>query len=289
MGKQDMFDKVVIFMLKARCGKEVATRWVGLFLPLTGLIVLLCGCAASTPTASTPRRPFNFQKDTFAYPNDLVWEYHFDDQGKWVNQPRKPKPDYTHHCFVVARSARQFFEYATFDPTKPVADAQTYRQFVRQVTSIDPRKNVPRTGKIIIPGYPDLQAFSSAQPALLKSECGGAWQSYFQRGHWRMMMPFSRHHQQRTAAQLAAEVKQDRPPVVHLVRFPQLTINHAVVLFGATETEKEIQFSVYDPNNPKVPVQLTYDRAGRTFYFKFNDYFPGGRVDVYEIYRNLVL
>ncbi len=88
------------------------------------------------------------------------------------------------------------------------------------------------------------------------------------------------------AAQFLADLKDNRPPVVHVVRFPQLTINHAVVLFAATETTNEIRFATYDPNNPAHPAVLTYDRASRTFNFPANDYFPGGRVDVYEVYRD---
>ncbi|MDB6125614.1 MAG: hypothetical protein JWQ71_4607, partial [Pedosphaera sp.] len=184
--------------------------------------------------------------------------------------------------------ARQFFEYAKFDPAQPVANDQTYRQLIHQVISIDPRHRVPGSKKVVIPGYADLRTFSQAQEHLLQAECGGAWQSYFQRGHWRMIMPFSRRHQQHMVDKLIAALKQNHPPVVHLVRFPQLTINHAMVLFDVTETEKEILFSVYDPNKPKTPSRLTYDRATRTFSFPYNDYFPGGRVDVYEVYRNLV-
>jgi hypothetical protein len=121
---------------------------------------------------------------------------------------------------------------------------------------------------------------------LLKAESGGAWQSYFQRGHWRMIFPFSRTHQENTARALVNSLKQNRPPVVHLVRFPQLSINHAVVLFDVAETETEIRFAAYDPNKPEKPTTLTYDRARRTFNLPANDYFIGGRVDVYEIYRS---
>jgi hypothetical protein len=101
-----------------------------------------------------------------------------------------------------------------------------------------------------------------------------------------MIFPFSRNRQQRTAEQLLADLKENRPPVVHVVRFPQLTINHCVLLFGATETEKEIKFSVYDPNKPDKPKVLDYDRATKTFNFAGNDYWPGGRVDIYEVYRS---
>jgi hypothetical protein len=140
--------------------------------------------------------------------------------------------------------------------------------------------------KIVIPGYADLRSFSAAQAPLLKAECGGAWQSYLQHGHWRMIAPFSRHYQEKMAAQMLGEVKANLPVVAHLVRFPQLTINHAVVLYRAIETDKEIQFTTYDPNKPAAPVTLIYDRASRTFEFAANDYYAGGRVDVYEVYRN---
>ncbi len=253
---------------------------------LVCLMLSLCGCATSHPERAETRRPFNFQTDTFAYANDLVWEYHFDEHGKWTSNPRLPRPDYTHRCFVVARSTRQFFEHARFNPTQPVTNAVTYRRLIQQVLSTPAHRSLADADKVVIPGYSDLHNFSQAQAPLLKDECGGAWHSYFQHGHWRMMLPFSRHHQQRMSEQLLADLKENRPPVVHLVRFPQLTINHAVVLFDATESEKEIRFTAYDPNNPKVPVPLTYNRASRTFEFPANDYYPGGRVDVYEVYRD---
>jgi len=252
---------------------------------LLALMGALCGCATTSPSPTKGDRPFNFPTDTFAYANELVWEYHFDEQGKWTSSPRQPKPDYTHHCFVVARSARQFFNHARFDPSQPIAGAETYRRLIHQVVFRRPSRPVSDSARIVIPGYPNLRAFSQAQEPLLKAECGGAWQSYFQRGHWRTIAPFSRHHQERMADQLLKDLKENRPPVVHLLRFPQLTINHAVVLFDVAETQAEICFVAYDPNNPGHPVSLTYDRASRTFSFPANDYFPGGPVNVYEIYR----
>lgn len=247
-------------------------------------LAAMCGCASHRQFVGS--RPFSFKTDTFAYANELVWEYHFDANGKWVHQRREPEPDYTHHCFVVARSARQFFENARFDPSLPVASDKTYLRLIHRVVSIDPSHPLPDSKKIVIPGYANLREFSAAKENLLKSECGGAWESYFQRGHWRMIWPFSRAHQERTAEQLVADLKENRPPVVHVVRFPQLTINHSVLLFDAKETKTNILFSVYDPNKPDKPKTLTFDRASRTFTFPGNDYWPGGRVDIYEIYRS---
>ncbi|HWF19143.1 MAG TPA: hypothetical protein VG754_07745 [Verrucomicrobiae bacterium] len=263
--------------------------WPAYFFRLTfGFLILgflLCGCATSRPLPQNTKT-FNFQTDTFGFPNQLVWEYHFDEHGKWVSHPREPAPDYSHRCFVVARSTRQFFEHARFDPSQPVADTETYRQVIRRVLSTSPQHLLSDSNRIVIPGYADLHSFSLAQDKLLKYECGGAWQSYVQHGHWRMLLPFSRHHQEKMAAQLEAAVKANHPPVAHLVRFPQLTINHAIVLFDVKETDTAVLFTAYDPNNPKSPVTLTFDRAKRTFQFPANDYFPGGRVDVYEVYRD---
>ena len=247
--------------------------------------VLLAGCASSRPVSAGSRQ-FKFELDTFAYANGLVWEYHFDEAGKWTHRSREPKSDYTHHCFVVARSAKQFFQNARFDPSLPKADPATYQRRIRAVVSASPRKKLPEEKKIVIPGYAGLRAFSEEQAGLLKAQCGGAWQSYFQRGHWRMIWPFSRSQQQQTAGRLMKEIRNNTTPVVHLVRFPSLTINHAVVLFDAAETAGGIEFSAYDPNAPERPVSLTYDLASRSFFFPTNFYFPGGRVDVYEIYRS---
>jgi hypothetical protein len=266
---------------------EKKAKWlisgrVGAMLCAAGLMMLPSGCA----TTQHGERHFEFQTDTFSYANDLVWEYYFDEHGKWRSHPRDPKPDYTHHCFVVARSAMQFFEHARFEPALPVADEATYRRLVRRVVGRSPRHVYADVERVVIPGYANLRTFSAAQEALLKSECGGAWQSYFQHGHWRMIMPLTRGHQERMAAQLVEDLKANRPPVVHVVRFPHLTINHAVVLFDATESATNILFSTYDPNKPDKPAVITFDRASKTFLFPANDYFPGGRVDVYEIYRD---
>ncbi len=250
------------------------------------LATVLSGCARAPHQTAAGTRPFSFEQDRFAYANELVWDYHFDvTTGRTTHARHQPPPDYTHHCFVVARSARQFFQHARFDAHEPVADTATCRRLIRRVMRIDPSRRLSEEAKIVIPGYANLHEFSRAHEALLKAECGGAWRSYFQRGHWRMLFPLSRTHQEKEARRLTAALQQNRPPVVHLVRFPRLSINHAVVVFDARETEREIQFAAYDPNSPDRPTHLTYDRQQRRFHFPANPYFAGGRVDVYEIYR----
>jgi hypothetical protein len=252
------------------------------FGPVVLALMLLCGCATK-PAADPPAsRHFVFGQDTFAYANELVWEYKYDENGKWTTHTRQPPPTYSLHCFVVARAARQFFDHARFDPQQPVADEATYRKLVGRVMSCSSRHPSPETVKIVIPGYANLREFSREHESLLKEECGGAWRSYFQRGHWRMIFPISRSHQEHMAQQLVSHL-QEHPLVVHVVRFPQLSINHAIVVYDAKETESRIDFVAYDPNDPTSPITLGFDRATRTFSMAPNAYFQGGWVDVYEV------
>ena len=261
-----------------------ASLWrVGTTLATVLALVFLCSCT-STRQPNLDSRRFDFQRDTFAYANGLVWEYGYDTNGVWQAHKREPEPDYTLHCFVVARSARQFFDNARFDPLQPIADDTTYRRLVRQVAASDPRNQLPESKRIVIPGYADLRSFSAAHEKVLQAQCGSAWQSYLQRGNWRMIFPVTRRHQAETGKELAARLKDRGPLLVHVFCFPTLSINHALLLFDAKETDTEIQFATYDPNDPSKPGLLSFDRARRTFILPSNAYFPGGPVDVYEIY-----
>jgi hypothetical protein len=247
------------------------------------LVLLAQGCASHPQPVAD--RPFTFQRDTFAYANELVWEYAWDAEGRWRGQPRSPKPEYSHRCFVVVKAAKQFFWHADFDPDTMPADDLTYRRLVREVLNSSPRTPSSPEERIRIPGYPHLHAFSTAHERLLKAESGAAWQSYFQRGHWRMIFPFSRGSQEQTARDLIAATRKNQPAVAHVLCFPSLRINHAVLVFEARDESARVVFTVYDPNTPAQPAELIYDRPTRTFQFPATDYFPGGNVNVYEVYR----
>jgi hypothetical protein len=236
----------------------------------------------STPL---PRR-FDFERDTFAFANNLLWEYRLDPAtGAMTTVRNDPTPAYAHRCFVLVRSARQFFYHARFEPSMPRADAASYRRLIRSVVARSPRRPSPEAQRIPIPGYDCLRSFSGEQEELLKAECGGAWQSYVLRSHWRMVFPISRPHQARMAQTLTSAFRQKPDPIVHLVRFPQLTINHGITLFDLEEKGPIIRFRAYDPNSPARPSELLYDRTQQTFFFPQNHYWAGGRVDVIEVYR----
>jgi hypothetical protein len=230
-------------------------------------------------------RPFRFEQDTFTFANELLWQYRFDPATGAVTTVRSaPPPVYWHRCFVMVRAVRQFFQHARFDPHLPVAEPASYQRLIRQVVARSPRRASREGDRIVIPGYECLRAFSRAQESLLKAGCGQPWESYFVRSHWRMVAPTGRTHQERMARQLRQALAEQRPPAVHLYRFPRLTINHGVVLFDATESPSGIQFTVYDPNLPDHPHRLLYEHASRTFHYPRTSYWAGGALNVYEMY-----
>ncbi len=236
--------------------------------------------------ANRPPRRFEFDRDSFAFANELHWEYRFDPlTGRRTFRQREPKPAYAHRCFVLTRAARQFLYHARFDPDQTKADDATCRRLIREVMSRNPRTPCESGREVVIPGYDCLRQFSQAREVLLKAECGGAWQSYVLRSHWRMVFPITRRHQVLTAAKLVDRIRRDISPIIHLVRFPRLSINHGMVLFGAVETAAGVRFEAYDPNDPVNPTELLFDPAAHTFLLPANRYWAGGRLDVIEIYR----
>jgi len=230
---------------------------------------------------------FVFERDSFAFANELVWEYRFDAQtGRATTIVREPRPDYTLRCFVLTAAARQFHFHAAFDATQPRLSESEYRRLLRQVLARSPRRMAAPGERILFPGFAGLRPFSVAFEQLLKAECGGAWRSYVLRSHWRMVFPISRRNQTLTAERLQKTLADCGTAVVHLVRFPKLTINHGVVLFGQREVDGGIEFETYDPNEPRRPTTLAYDAATRSFSLPPNAYWPGGELDVIQIYRN---
>lgn len=237
----------------------------------------------------TPRR-FDFAGDSFAFANETYWEYDFDGpNGKTTFRPRAVKPQYGHRCFVLTRAARLFLFHARFDPAQEALDDFAYRPLIRKVLSNQPRSASAPAQQVVIPGFPNLREFSAAQEKLLKAECGGAWRSYVMRSHWRMIFPISRENQARTAETLAAKLRRNFSPVIHVVKFPALTINHSLLLFDVEETGAGLDFRAYDPNNPARPETIHFDPARRTFTLPPNPYFAGGDLDIIEIFRTWLL
>ena len=250
-------------------------------------LALVLGCAVRTMPTDVGRERFRFPADTFAFANETVWEYAAAGGGSW--RRREPRPPFSLRCGAMARAVRQFYAGARFDPVQAPVDEGTYAQLVHAVLRADPRR--PAERRVVIPGYPDLRTFSAAHESLVKASIAGPWHTYLQRGNWRMIFPFPPAHQRRLARRLLDELARGWPPIVHIIRYPELirhphvAINHLVMVYDAEETPAEIRFLAYDPNDAVHPVMLVFDRAARTFVYSATPYFAGGPLKVYEVYH----
>src|ERR1039457_2962309 len=123
-------------------------------------------------------RSFRFERDTFTFANELVWQYRFDPaSGAMTVSPNETPPVYTHRCFVIVRSSRQFFYHAPFAPGRHSVDAATYRRRVRpgggdhadsaarpppRAAARPPGGGAAEGGRVVTPGWGALRAFSQA-------------------------------------------------------------------------------------------------------------------------------
>lgn len=240
-----------------------------------------------TAATANPARVFEFGRDTFAYPHELVWKYNFDPvTGAMSVCKAEPPPTYYHRCFVLVRATRQFFYHARFEPELPRADVETYRSLIRQIVRRDVRKRCLETERIVVPGFDGLRALSRDHEPLLKAQCGAPWESYFLRSHWRMIFPVPTWYREMMVKKLKESLPRRGLTLVHLFRFPKITINHGIALFGYAESEASVEFDAYDPNIPENPVKLVFDKQRREFTFAPNRYWGGGPLKVMEIYTD---
>ena len=148
-------------------------------------VVFQCGCAC--PRAAG--KQFDLSRDSFSFTNELRWVYEFPKSGQVLTHKVEPAPEYFFRCFPLVRSAREFFYHAEFRPDLPKAGPDEYRDLVRAVIHRNSRYPAEPNERIVIPGFQDLHEFSAEYRELLKSQCGGPLQSFFQRGNWRIMFP----------------------------------------------------------------------------------------------------
>jgi hypothetical protein len=231
-------------------------------------------------------RPFRAERDTIAFPNKTVWKYNIDQEtGVQTSKRRVPRPDYTQRCILLAGAARKFHLHAQFDPELSEVDEEEERRRVREILRRSRWKPSTDVERVMIPGYEGLWEFSEQREKMLKRELGTPWKTYLHRGNYKLLHPFSRRHQERTAQRMRGSIEVGIPSLIRVVRFPSLTINHAILAHAVRDEGEDWVFIVYDPNQPGAAVELHYGTHTRLFQFVQNDYFRGGHVDVYEVFR----
>jgi hypothetical protein len=234
-----------------------------------------------------PPRTFCLQNDVFAFPNETIW-YHKNGRALWERAgPRTAGGEkYMKRCFVLTRSAAQFWRFARFAPDQPRPTAAELARCIRAVVD-RPLWNAKRhPERVTIGGFANLREASAAEPDVFRATLGGWWQSYFRFGNWRIILPNGPGNQRAAFALLRQLLASDGPTVLWLINFPWLSINHAVLVAHEIAGAPG-QFEVYDPNLPDKPQMLVYDEAFSQFNYPPTFYFRGGAVGVRLAYHKL--
>jgi hypothetical protein len=244
---------------------------------LTSFVLLCTNVAASD---------FRFDRDTLAFANQTVFEYH---EGHPSLRKGPTRLDaYKRHCFVLCRTAVQFKKFARFDPRSAPLDDTSLAARIRAVTHRAPWADpLPEDQRIAFPGYKDLREMSKARRELLQASIGHGWPSYFRISNARMIFQQSAGYQEKTHAHLNAALARGQVFVGFLTTYPRLSINHSVLVY----TRKSFSpnpgvehYLVYDPNHPESPRELTWSPSTRSFSYQKDWDFIGGHVRIYQVY-----
>ena len=99
------------------------------------LTLLVFGCVTPAAAPPTSWRPFDFDRDTFAFVNEPYWDYGFEAGSALAGGPPDDPDEYIQRCVVMSRAVRQFFYGARFAPGEPTATQGEYRALVRRLRS----------------------------------------------------------------------------------------------------------------------------------------------------------
>jgi hypothetical protein len=253
------------------------------------LLTVAAGCASVRPTAG-PGRPFNFERDTFAYANETVFHY---EDGTHVTSPKPQNEEvaYARRCFIMAAGTIQFWKHARFDPQAPPVPAAELARRIREIRDKAAWwPGEPTEKRVVFPCFASLHDLSEREGRLLRANLGAGWTTYFHLRKFPMPFKPSRTHQARLCEELRSWLRQGHPMVVWLYNFPQVDINHAVTVFeeAASPPSGQVAFNVYDPNYTVAPRLLTYDPQTQTFSYGKTFYFAGGPVNVRQMYTSLL-
>jgi hypothetical protein len=246
---------------------------------------LLVAVAAERTSAAAPE--FRFDRDTFAFANQTVFEYH--EGHPSLRKPSTVRRDaYKRHCFVLCRTAMQFKKFARFDPRSAPLDDTSLATRIRAVTHRAPwAEPLPEDQRIVFPGYKDLREMSKVRRELVQLSIGHGWPSYFRISNARMIFLQSAGYQEKTHVRLNAALARGQFFVGFLTTYPRLSINHSVLVYKRKSFSPNPgveRYLVYDPNHPESPRELTWSPSTRSFSYQKDWDFIGGFVRVYQVY-----
>jgi len=253
------------------------------------VIIFACiGAAGINATAAlADDAQFRFDRDTFAFANQTVFEYH-EGHASLRKTSTVKRDAYNRHCFVMCRTAMQFKKFARFDPHSAPLDDAALATRIRAVTHRAAWKDpLPGDQRIVFPGYKDLREMSKAQRELVQKNIGHGWPSYFRMSNARMMFQDGPGYQKKTHAHLNAALSRGEIFVGFLTTYPRFSINHSILIYKRKPSPPNPgveRYFVYDPNHPESPRELTWSSHTRSFSYQKDWDFVGGNVRVYQVY-----
>ena len=256
---------------------------------LSRLIVAILVVTLASACASAPARPvtradaplavpgFTIERDTFAFRNDIAAKH--------------PDRDdlYAHYCFVLARGARQFFQFARFEATAPRLDHAGYVERVRRVVARSAwQRALPSDDRIVIPGYANLREFSAAEESAVKEGLGGRLGTWLHWTNWRVALPVGRAHQAHVLDEIRGELAAGRLVQLLVTNWPIPELNHTVIAFAARSSGETIDLAVWDPNEPEGPGTITFDASRGFWATRVYETRPGA-IRVFRMYYSALL
>jgi hypothetical protein len=244
--------------------KRARARFIvpGILAVVVGGLILSSAWWVSAPAldialrASVPAPAIRLGVDTFAFANENRTIY-------------RGKADlYPNWCFVMARAITQFHRFARFDPTAPPVTSDEYTERVRRITARAPwRAPLPADERTVIPGYASLYEFSRAQERAVKAALTGRFLSWIHWTNWRVVFPMPGAQQEGVVRETVAELQAGRPVQWLVTNLPFIELNHTVVVYAYRVNDgHHVDFFVYDPNDPKTPGTIRFDREAQRFW-----------------------
>lgn len=242
-----------------------------------------CASAPLAPPALHTDAPlvvpgFSFERDTFAFRNEI----------------RAKTPDheglYANYCFVMARSLRQFFQFARFDPAAPRLERDAYVARIRQIVSRSPwDPPLPPDDRFVIPGYANLREFSRTEESAVKEGLGDRLWTFLHWTNWRVTLPVTRTHQANVLDEILRELAAGRLVQLLVTNWPTPELNHTVVAFASHAIGNDVALTIWDPNEPEGSGIITFESAKRTFWATRVYETRPGVIRVFRMYYSALL
>ena len=241
--------------------------------------------ASARPSTATPA--FRFDRDTFAFANQTVFEYR--EGHAYVRKKSKQQGDvYNRRCFVLCRTATQFYKFARFDPRGAPVDDKALAARIRSVTRRQAwADSLPENHRVVFPGYANLREMSETRGKVLRANIGLGWTVYLRPSNGRIVYQHDPRYQEEMHAKLNESLARGQVFVGYLSTFPRITVNHAILVYKRKSVSPDTgieRYAAYDPNHPESPRELTWSAKTRSFAYQKDVDFVGGFVRVYQVY-----